>query len=83
MFAKLFNDTKYGQILVVLNTCDEGKPQITFSFQPEGLGVCSVAINGKNTSEQCFDKLDNLFNEIDENKAVEVVEGIHDEFINQ
>jgi len=41
-FAKLFETEKYGQILVVLDDVDDCAC-VTFSFMPEGLGVCSAA----------------------------------------
>jgi len=40
MFAKLYEKTKYGQILVMLDSTDEGEPVIKYCCQPEGLGVC-------------------------------------------
>lgn len=81
MFAKLFNDTEFGQILVVLNTCDEGNPQIVFSFQPEDLGVCNMSMNAKNDSEKAFDSFDKFFEEMDEETAVNAVREVQSQFL--
>lgn len=44
-FAKLFNDTPHGQILVKLGTShDDSRPEVRFFFYPPGLGECSIAL---------------------------------------
>lgn len=43
-FAKLFDSPKWGQILVILHTGDDDKPELVCYVQPEGLGVCNISI---------------------------------------
>ena len=50
-FAKLFESEKYGQILVIKSTDDTEKPEIKFSCEPEGFGVCSIGAKFANTDE--------------------------------
>lgn len=49
MFAKLFDRPLYGQVLVVFDSNDEGKPELRWSVKPPGLGVCSLAFGFKDT----------------------------------
>lgn len=51
MFAKLFDHEKYGQLLVKLDTDNEGDPEVRTYFKPKGLGVCSVAAGFKDDDE--------------------------------
>jgi len=44
-FAKLFEDEKYGQILVMLDTNDDGDPCVKFMAQPPGLGICATSLS--------------------------------------
>lgn len=41
-FARLCNTSKFGQILLVIDSSDDGKPQLAISFKPPELGVCTV-----------------------------------------
>jgi len=43
-FAKLFEDEKYGQIVVLLDQDDEGEPCVKFMGQPPGLGICVFSL---------------------------------------
>ena len=72
MFAKLFGTDK-DQILVKLDTNDDGNPEIRFYFEPEGLGVCSIASSWKDDSDKSWDKAEAAFALIDEEKARNVV----------
>ena len=62
-FAKLFETEKYGQILVKIDSSDDG-PEVRFYFQPENLGVCSIAHSFKDSdagwlaAEKFFHKVD-------------------------
>ena len=65
MFAKLFESTKYGQILAKLDTHHEDHtPEVRFYVQPKNLGVCSFALgfeddaNGWKLAEQAFERTD-------------------------
>ena len=44
MFAKLFFDNA-DQVLVKLDSDDEGNPEIRFYCEPNGLGVCSAVLS--------------------------------------
>lgn len=62
-FAKLF-DTEVGQILVIVQSSDDGDPEIRFFAKPDVLGVCSVALTYEDTdagwgaAESAFEKID-------------------------
>lgn len=58
-FAKLYETEKYGQIVVILQSDDEGDPEIRFFCQPPELGVCSVAFSFEDwdTAEEVFDEV--------------------------
>ena len=72
MFAKLYETEEFGQILVKLD--EEEGVEIRFFFTTEGLGVCSLAHNFKDSEEaDAWDKADYNFNKIDEARAIEVV----------
>lgn len=71
MFAKLF-ETDVGQILVKKDSGEDG-PEVRFYFQPEGLGVCSVAFNGFGDDENGWDAADMTFETIDAQDAVNIV----------
>ena len=72
-FAKLHETEKYGQILVKLDSGDEG-PETQFFFTPsEMLGVCSMAIKFEDT-EEGWDKAEVTFETFsDEAKAIQAV----------
>lgn len=42
MFAKLFESAPLGQILFILDTTEEGVPQVSCKFQPPDMGVCTI-----------------------------------------
>lgn len=70
-FAKLFRADDTGQVLVVLDEGDEG-PEIAISFKPEGLGVCSVKLNFKD-SDEGWQKAEHEFSKIDSDAALGLV----------
>ena len=73
MFAKLY-DTEVGQILAKIDTGEEGNPEVRVFFEPEGLGVCSLAFTFTEYSEdEQWDKLDEVFNSLEEDTLVEMV----------
>lgn len=77
MFAKLFN-TEIGQILVKKDTDEDCNPEVRFYFEPENLGVCSIAVSSENDSEESWNQIDDLFDRIDEESAIKTVKGIID-----
>ena len=67
-FAKIFG-SGVNQVLVKKDVGDDGNPELRFYFipkEPEGLGVCSIAIGWKDDSETSWDSCDQLFDEITE-----------------
>lgn len=72
-FAKLYNDTPHGQILVKLDTDrDEGSPEVRFFSMPPGLGVCSVAL-GFDDTDAGWETAEAAFEKVDEKKAIEII----------
>jgi len=60
-FAKLYNDTQAGQILVVIDSGDSG-PEVKISFEPQGLGVCSTSLEFTDDDEgEAWDKAQRAF----------------------
>lgn len=59
MFAKLYEFEDIGQVLVKVDQSDDGC-EVKVYFEPEGLGVCSAAINfpdtdtGHENAQRCF-----------------------------
>ncbi len=51
MFAKLFDRPGFGQVLVKLDVCDKGRPELRWYVQPPELGVCSFAFGFSHTCE--------------------------------
>lgn len=72
-FAKLFNDTPHGQILVKLGAShDEDGPEVRFFFHPPGLGECSVALACDDT-DAGWRVAEKAFAKVDEKMAVEII----------
>lgn len=65
-FARLFETDRFGQILVTFSINDLDEPEITFSFTPKNLGICSATIgfddteDGLMTAEALFEKFSTL-----------------------
>ncbi len=65
-FAKTFNDTPYGQILVMVDANDNGDPAVRFSIDgsPFGMGICSTQVSfpdndkGGPDARKFFEKVD-------------------------
>jgi hypothetical protein len=68
MFAKLYGADK-GQVLVKLDTGEEGNPEVRVFFEPEQLGVCSCALSWDDDFTASWDKAEKVFAGIDETKA--------------
>lgn len=67
MFAKLFG-TEEDQVLVTVGSAEDGSPEVKFSFQPKGLGVCHIAASYPDT-EDGWDKAEQALKEMTEEKA--------------
>lgn len=70
-FAKLF-ETEKGQILVKLDDGDEGA-EVRFYFMPEGLGVCSMALQFEGSDDHKWDLAESAFEKVDEELALSFV----------
>lgn len=72
-FAKLYNGTPHGQILVKLDTDrDDGNPEVRFYSMPPGMGVCSLVI-GFDDIDAGWEAAETVFEKIDEKKAIEII----------
>lgn len=69
MFAKLY-DTDKGQIVVMLQSNDEGNPEIRFFVEPPGLGVCSMAFSFDGDDDNTWNAAEASFDKVDEAMAV-------------
>lgn len=77
MFAKLF-DTKLGQILVKIDTGDDHPAEVRFFFEPEGLGVCSLAIGftGNGEDSKAWGDAEKAFEKVTKESAIDTVEKV-------
>lgn len=72
-FAKLYNDTPHGQILVKLDTDrDDGSPEVRFYSMPPDMGVCSLVI-GFDDIDDGWKAAETVFEKVDEKKAIEII----------
>jgi hypothetical protein len=72
-FAKLFDDTEFGQILITKDTTDDDKPQLSVKFWFEEVnGYCTYGFEYENTKEG-LDNFEKAFNDADINFAIKVV----------
>jgi len=78
-FAKLFDDSEIGQILVVMDKDEEDCPQVTVKFwYAQVNGYCKYSF-GFTENEEGFDKQQKLFDKFDIRFALDVVAAIkHD-----
>lgn len=66
MFAKLYGPDD-DQVLITFDEGEDG-PEVRFSCQPQGLGVCSAAIHYEDNDDG-WDKADDYFQSVDEGEA--------------
>ena len=71
-FAKLYGTDK-DQILVTIDSDSDSKPQVKFSFVPEGLGVCSTG-PAWTDDDAGWDKAEAFFEKVKEKQAREFVD---------
>lgn len=74
-FAKIFQVSPYGQILVLLDENDEGEPALKVSVKPEGWGVCSTQISFPDTDEG-WENAETAFKRSDEAFAANIAKAI-------
>lgn len=68
-FAKIFETEKHGQILVMMDTDKESRPQIKFIYIPTGPGICSTAI-GFDDTDTSWNEVKKVFNKFDTEEKV-------------
>ena len=73
-FAKVFDNKRLGQIVIMKKQTEIGAPELRFFFHPEGFGVCEFAIgfNDEDASESRFTQ---AFNEMTPQIATEIIDG--------
>jgi hypothetical protein len=73
-FAKIFENKRLGQVIIMKKQTDLGAPEIRFFFQPEGFGVCEFAIgfNDQDASESRFAE---AYDEMTPQIAYEIIDG--------
>lgn len=76
-FAKLYETEDRGQILVTLDTNEEGSPAVRFFVSPTGLGVCAIGPSFED-SESGWDAAEDLFERVDLDMAYRVVQPLFD-----
>lgn len=70
-FAKIFKGGK-DQILVKVDSNEEGSPEVRLFFGIDGFGICSNAFEYED-SDKGWEKADETFAKIDELKAESIV----------
>ena len=71
MFAKLYETEETGQVLVKIDDGEKG-PEVRYYCVPEGLGVCSMALEFTDDDKgTAWDKADKFFEAMTEENAIE------------
>jgi hypothetical protein len=63
-FAKIFESERFGQLLVVAGTGDDGEPELKITGKPKGFGLSSICV-GFPSTERGWLGLDNSFEKMD------------------
>jgi hypothetical protein len=73
-FAKIFENKRLGQVIIMKKQTELGAPELRFFFQPEGFGVCEFAIgfNDQDASESRFTE---AYDEMTPQIAYEIIDG--------
>jgi hypothetical protein len=74
MFAKLYETTEHGQILVMLDSTEDGEPIIKYCCQPAGLGICYAQSPPFENSERGWFIAEQTFKDETKKSAIELVE---------
>ena len=84
MFAKLYGNDD-DQILVMLqeNAENGGVPELRFFFEPEGLGVCSVASIFEDGCSTSWVKAQKAFDNMTEEKARKIIDTVKPSIIQE
>lgn len=78
-FAKIFNIDEIGQVVVIFQGADEtGNPELRFFAAPEGLGVCSIAVQSDNDNDETWDSFEELFESRNQENVTKMVQPLLD-----
>jgi hypothetical protein len=70
-FAKLYETSELGQVLVKLDRSEESTPEVRVYIAPPKLGICSLAYSWRDDDEG-WDKAEAYLASMDEAKAIEL-----------
>lgn len=73
-FAKVYDNKRFGQIIIMKKQTEIGAPELRFYFQPEGFGVCEFAI-GFNDQDATEERFNLAFTEMNLRIAIEIIDG--------
>jgi hypothetical protein len=73
-FAKIFENKRLGQVVIMKKQTELGAPELRFFFQPEGFGVCEFAI-GFNDQDATESRFEEAYNEMTPQIAYEIIDG--------
>lgn len=71
-FAKLYNTAELGQIMVMVDSNYEGKPEVKTYFTTDNMGVCSTALEFKDDDDG-WESARKLFDNTNSEKAQKTV----------
>lgn len=74
-FCKVYKFDDIGQVLVLNDETEEGKPSVSFKFMPEGFGLCGPDMVFPST-EEGYDKCDEYFESVTRDIAYEKAIGV-------
>jgi hypothetical protein len=73
-FAKIFENKRLGQVIIMKKQTELGAPELRFFFQPEGFGVCEFAI-GFNDQDATESRFAEAYDEMTPQIAYEIIDG--------
>jgi len=73
-FAKIFENKRLGQVVIMKKQTELGAPELRFFFQPEGFGVCEFAI-GFNDQDASESRYAEAYDEMTPQIAYEIIDG--------
>jgi hypothetical protein len=73
-FAKIFENKRLGQVIIMKKQTELGAPELRFFFQPEGFGVCEFAI-GFNDQDASESRYAEAYDEMTPQIAYEIIHG--------
>jgi hypothetical protein len=73
-FAKIFENKRLGQVIIMKKQTELGAPELRFFFQPEGFGVCEFAI-GFNDQDASESRYAEAYDEMTPQIAYEIIDG--------